>query len=224
MEYEDWEPIYLKILEDFGFSKREDELSAMLLDKLLEGSNVREVHDDLLDLIHGKEVFICGRGPSLGAKVRKFKNEMEKKIVVAADGATSTLMDAGIVPDIIVSDLDGDVQDQIDANKKGSLVVLHAHGDNLEAVKKWTKRFSKALGTTQSDPRKFRNLFNFGGFTDGDRAAFLAEHFGARKIYLVAFDFGEINEPPWKKKIKEKKLKWCKYLLKFIRESEIAFI
>ena len=34
------------------------------------------------------------------------------------------------------------------------------------------------------------NVYNFGGFTDGDRSVFLAEELGASQIILVGMDLG----------------------------------
>jgi uncharacterized Rossmann fold enzyme len=44
-------------------------------------------------------------------------------------------------------------------------------------------------GTTQSLPHN--TLFNFGGFTDGDRAILTAIHFQSPIIGLLGFDFGK---------------------------------
>ena len=49
------------------------------------------------------------------------------------------------------------------------------------------KELNPVIGTTQIEP--ISDVYNFGGFTDGDRAVFLAEHFGAKEIELVGFDF-----------------------------------
>ncbi len=76
------------------------------------------------------------------------------------------------------------------ANDLGSLFVLHAHGNNFDQILKYTNKFNKILGTTQSKP--FSNLYNFGGFTDGDRAVFLAIALNAEKIILAGMDFGKI--------------------------------
>jgi hypothetical protein len=62
------------------------------------------------------------------------------------------------------------------------------------------------VGTTQSVP--FDRIYNFGGFTDGDRAALIAKKFGARKIRLYGFNFEKADN-----KIKLKKLKWAKRIL-----------
>ncbi len=57
-------------------------------------------------------------------------------------------------------------------------------------------------------------LYNFGGFTDGDRAVFLAHHFGSRSIQLLGFDFENVGEKPnCDEKTKLKKLGWAKRLI-----------
>jgi hypothetical protein len=97
--------------------------------------------------------------------------------------------------------------------------VLHAHGDNIETIRTYVPTFQgKILGTTQGNPDDFPYLSNFGGFTDGDRAAFLADHFQANHIYLLGFDFNDtigLYSLPHTKDIqkKQKKLQWCRYLL-----------
>ena len=35
-------------------------------------------------------------------------------------------------------------------------------------------------------------VHNFGGFTDGDRAVFLAVQLGAKKLILAGMDFGKV--------------------------------
>jgi uncharacterized Rossmann fold enzyme len=64
------------------------------------------------------------------------------------------------------------------------------------------------IGTTQVKP--LQNVYNFGGFTDGDRAVFLANEFGAINIVLVGMDFGEKIGRYSKTKVKDEKLKIAK--------------
>lgn len=86
MNFNEWEPIYEKILNDFGFSREEDERSAQLLSELLE-----EKSDSLLPLeklrsiIKDKEVVVCGKAPRLSKDVVKLQTTREK-VIVAADG------------------------------------------------------------------------------------------------------------------------------------------
>ena len=66
----------------------------------------------------------------------------------------------------------------------------------------------------------------FGGFTDGDRAAYLASYFNARRIGLVGFDFsgvvGRYSKPFMAREahassVKLRKLKWARALLAYLR-------
>ena len=66
-------------------------------------------------------------------------------------------------------------------------MLVHAHGDNSEKIH-FVKNFKNCIGTTQTKP--VGKIHNFGGFTDGDRSVFLANHFKAKKIILLGMDFG----------------------------------
>jgi uncharacterized Rossmann fold enzyme len=210
MDFEVWESYYKQILSDFGFEREEDERSASILSKILVGKKLSS-QDELKGLIQEKEVIVVGGGKNLEKELDK---DFSKNVVIAADGTTSSLLAKGIVPNIIVTDLDGNIDDQISANKMGAIVAIHAHGDNIEQVKKWTPKFKEnILGTVQCRP--FNALHNFGGFTDGDRAVFLAHHFGAKSIQLLGFDFKNVGEKPsCNKKTKLRKLGWAKKLIK----------
>ena len=218
-----WEPFYKKILADFNFSIEKDKQSAYLLNELLQKKPA--AINKLNDLIDGKEVYVFGAGPSLESSIIKHKNRFTKSVIVAADGATSALMKHNIVPDVVVTDLDGNMPDQQQANSEGSLIVIHAHGDNIEQIKTETPNFKgDIIGTTQTDPQFYSNLYNFGGFTDGDRAVFLANHFHAKNIWLLGFDFsdkiGNYSFAEHKnKEIKLKKLQWCKYLIDILQKD-----
>ena len=76
-------------------------------------------------------------------------------------------------------------------------MVVHAHGDNVPLIKRWIPRFEGPLVlTTQSRP--FEGMYNFGGFTDGDRAVFAADELGAAGITLAGFDLDDKNVVPMK--------------------------
>ena len=203
MDFREWEPIYQSILEDFGYSREEDEGAAKLLRSLAKSSGIQVLEDK----IRGKKVTICGAAESLTDEIKKIKGT-----VVAADEATSILLEFTI-PDIIVTDLDGNMKHQIEANDMGSIVVIHAHGDNIPAIKKYVPLFKgKVILTTQSEP--FDDVHNFGGFTDGDRAFFMAKHFGAKEINLIGFDFENPREKEGKNiETKRRKLQWAKRLI-----------
>jgi len=225
MFYKDWEPIYRKILEDFNFQVENDKKSADVLNQLLKKRKPFSIKE-LEDIITGKEVVIFGAGPSLESSLITHKKDLVGKLKIAADGATSALMENNVFPEIIVTDLDGKITDQLEANSKGSITIIHAHGDNIDKVKKFVLEFKgNIVGTTQTNPKPYENIHNFGGFTDGDRAVFLAEHFNAKKTYLIGFDFDdEIGRYSFSanndKKLKLKKLKWCKYLIELLKKHK----
>lgn len=217
MEFNEWKEYYQKILKDFGYKQEEDEKSALYLSRIVYKENLIET-SDLKNMLFGETVYIFG-----AALPKKITDNFDG-VLISADGATTALLENNILPHIIVSDLDGKAEDQIFANENGSIEIIHAHGDNIFAVKKYVPKFKgKIFCTTQSKPFKFVN--NFGGFTDGDRAVFLAEHFGAKKINLVGFDFEKIGKYSFSsnEKLKLKKLKWAKILIDTIDKSKICF-
>ena len=224
MFYKNWEPVYKKILKDFSFKQQEDIKAAKLLDEILKTKKIFPIKK-LETLLQCKEVFIFGAGPSLKNMVTKHENRFLNKIKITADGATTALLEKNISPDIIVTDLDGNINDQIRSNSQKSIVIIHAHGDNMQTIKKYVPKFTgNVIGTTQTNPSPFGRIHNFGGFTDGDRAVFLAEHFKAKKINLIGFDYkneiGEYSFPEKKnKQIKIKKLNWCKKLINILQKE-----
>ena len=212
MDYSEWKKYYAQILSDFGFSKKEDEKSAVMLSELMHGKKLG-THKELNNIISSKNVYVFGAAGSLQEDIKKVKKE--KGVFISADPATSLLLSEKITPDIIVTDLDGVVEEQITANREGTIVVVHAHGNNMDNLKHYLPMFDgKLIGTTQSKP--FDNIYNFGGFTDGDRAVYLADCFGAKKIFLAGFDFENVGKYSSSKEIKMKKLGWAKTLIEKI--------
>jgi len=194
--------------------KKADEAAAKTLNDLLPKPEI----GGLKSLFKGRECIVLGAGPSLDDDLKKLERRgWMDKLLISADGATSALLKYH-PPDIIVTDLDGNVDDQLDAWSCGSWLILHAHGDNLDQIQKIAPQIDRrVIGTTQVEP--FGKLFNFGGFTDGDRAAFMAHELGASKIYLVGMDLGtEIGRYSGDKEIGRKliKLAICRELLAWL--------
>lgn len=204
MDFNEWKPIYESILKDMGFSREGDEQAALILSAMLNTSNSTDV-SELKVLIEEKDVLVCGNAPVLAQELDLI--DSDDFVIIAADGATAVLVDKGTIPDVIVTDLDGDVEKEIIANKEGSIMVVHGHGDNIDKLNTYVPRLSRIIGSTQAEP--LENVFNFGGFSDGDRCAYLAKEFGAASITLVGFYFDDENVDP----IKKKKLKWARLLI-----------
>ena len=208
MRNEDWEPVYSDILADMGYDRASDENSAKVLRTLMLNADL--MMDDELEDVIGDTVSIFGAADCLRSDISKRGPE---GTLISAGSATSEVMDMGIIPDIVVTDLDGDVRKQIEASKQGAITLIHAHGDNVDLIMRYAKEFTgKVILTTQSKPDLV--LCNFGGFTDGDRAVCLARHFGARRIFLYGFDY---DNPSTKEgsdpEVKRKKLSWAKRII-----------
>jgi uncharacterized Rossmann fold enzyme len=189
METERWLPWYRRISERLGYDRNEDSRAALILDSML---NVRRLSlAALRRRIEDRPVLIFGAGPSLETDLRRIKKTHLLKTcgTISADGATTALLRlADRTPDVVVTDLDGVVQDIQEAERRGAYVVVHAHGDNIPQLRRYVETFSHALGTTQTEP--IGRLHNFGGFTDGDRAVFLADALGGGPLALAGMDMG----------------------------------
>ena len=182
MTIQGWDEKYQKILAEFRYSRQQDEDSALLLDSIIKNGTPTRM---LKSMIAKKPVFVIGAGPSITRALQILKKH-KKVIKIAADSTVKLLLKNKIYPDVVVTDLDGDEKSLRIVSQK-SIMVVHAHGDNMEKIY-MAENFPKCIGTTQSRP--IGGLENFGGFTDGDRAIFLASHFDAGKIILLGMDFG----------------------------------
>lgn len=203
MQFSTWEPIYRAILEDFGFSSARDEEAAKLLNVLLR--NREQSLFSAVEKLRGRDVVVVGNAPTLAEELESLHEE--DRTFVAADGATAVLLEKGIVPEIVVTDLDGPFDAILKANKMGAIATVHAHGDNLDALKRCVPQLGMIIGTVQCRPPQ--GLYNFGGFTDGDRCVFLAKELGAASVKLLGFDFDDESVTPRKRK----KLAWARKLI-----------
>ncbi len=203
MRSEDWELYYIRILAYFGFSREDDERSAEFLSVLLPRNDIALLQSNII----GKDCIVCGNAPSLPSDIKN--TDFTGKVVIAADAAASVLFSRGIRPDIILSDMDGMDDDFLMMNDAGTILVLHAHGGNIPLVRSWVPKVrGPIVGTTQSTP--LANVYNFGGFSDGDRCVFAAHELGAESVQLIGFDLDDKNVDP----IKHGKLMIARKLLK----------
>lgn len=186
MRFIDWFPYYQDIRQQFGYSTEKDQNAANILSNMLKKKSL-----DLKVLqrkIVRRHVMVIGAGDSLIQNI-KFVKKNRKFVKIVADGATKALIENHINPDIVVTDLDGDISFLRKAERVGAIIIVHSHGDNIEEMKKIVPTLRRVIGTTQVMP--VENVYNFGGFTDGDRCVFLADEFGAEEIVLVGMEFGD---------------------------------
>jgi uncharacterized Rossmann fold enzyme len=204
VKFVEWFPYYQGIRAEFGYSSEKDQEAAKALSEIIK----KKALDSkvLQRKIKGKNVIVVGAGPSLEEPgTLKYIKKNKNFVKIAADGAVQFLIENKIKPEIVVTDLDGNPVFLQKAEKMGATMVVHAHGDNTDMVKEIVPKFKKLVATTQVMP--LENVYNFGGFTDGDRCVFLAEEFGAKKIVLVGMDFGNSIGRYSKEKIKDPELK-----------------
>ncbi len=205
MNPREWQEFYQAIALDLGISQVEDYRASEILSGLL-GSKSRISN---LDPYMGLPANVYGNGPFL----EKCMLDVPDGLEIVADSAIKTYLDHRDPPDIIVTDLDGDIRSIIECSKSGSLVVVHAHGDNKERLREYVPLIEgKVIGTTQNAP--LWNVFNFFGFTDGDRSAYIADYLDSPEIRLIGFDFttpGPKYDQDAERKLR--KLKWAEKLL-----------
>jgi 2-amino-4-hydroxy-6-hydroxymethyldihydropteridine diphosphokinase len=226
MNIAEWYPYYLKIASDLNLDIKKDILSSLFLSNLI--SNNLPYFKDFKNL-NNKKVLIIGAGPSLEESlIQRFIKENSRSIIISADGSTELCLKINIIPDFIVTDLDGDIDSLLIANRLGSTVLIHSHGDNIEKILKLAPKFKNFFGTTQALP--LQNVYNFGGFTDGDRCAFFADEFHCKEIWLLGMDFvfpiGYYSKKmKFNFKLKKKKLSIGKQLLEILaKRSNSLFI
>lgn len=203
MEYEEWDPVYEAIRSDFGYPRSGDERARDRLAGLTGPFDLSR-----LDAVREATVVIAGAGPSLedGASIDRAAGA---DVVIAASTAVDRLESAGVDVDCMVTDLDKNPATVVRLTDRGTPVAVHAHGDNVGAVETVVPECTDAfvLPTTQVEPAG--PVRNFGGFTDGDRAAFLADHLGAARLQLIGWDFDD----PTVSESKARKLEWAERLL-----------
>ena len=228
----EWWPRYGAIVEQFGYDMKTDQEAADLLSGYIK--NVAMPLEVAQKRVEGKNILVCGAGPSIQDNLVAIKDYglLDDTVVFAADGATTACMENEIIPDFILTDLDGRMEDIVVAQKQGAIVVIHAHGDNIPALNLWVTRLLEGramMGSTQIRPRP--DVHNLGGFTDGDRCVFWAEGLRAAKIALAGMDLGnmigryskpEMTQDEMASPLKRQKLMVAKELLAWLATWSIS--
>lgn len=201
MRFEEWEPVYEAILADFGYPRSADEEARDIL-----AANTRGFDWSTLDNVAGTSVAIAGGATTLDEELGVVESA---SVVFAASNAAATIRNAGLDVDLMTTDLDKVPETAVALSSDGTPVAVHAHGDNVEALERWLPEFDPdfVLPTTQAEP--VGPVENVGGFTDGDRGAFLADHLGAATLRFPGWDFDDPTASPTKRR----KLEWAERLL-----------
>ncbi|GAB7008808.1 6-hydroxymethylpterin diphosphokinase MptE-like protein [Halorubrum trueperi] len=207
MNFDAFEPVYRAILDDFGFERVADERARDVAAELATPFPLGRLGD-----WRGETVAIAGAAPRLADDIHLAR---DADVVVAASTAADVLRDRGVDVDCMVTDLDKNPETAAELTREGVPVAAHAHGDNVPAVREWLPRFDDewTLVTTQAAP--VGPVSNTGGFTDGDRAAFLADHVGAGRLVFPGWDFDDPAVGP----MKARKLDWAARLLRWLERG-----
>lgn len=220
LHFDDWEPRYIAVTRDLGYSIEGDTKAAELIARVAYMRPGPVVGDEALaPLLSKQPVFVCAAGPTLEEELGEVWLD---GTVIAVDGATPRLMKRGTLPEIIVTDLDGDVPAILAASRKGSIVVAHAHADNISKLEEFIPKVEGPMvATVQCQPPA--GTHNYGGLTDGDRAVFLADHFGASRIVLSGFDFGDPEKHPLSPQ-RQRKFIWGAMLIASLDNPGVMFM
>jgi len=204
VKFSEWEPIYRAVCADFGFDPALDAESVRILRAVTPNSDLTD-EDGIAPLI-GSTVTVCGAAAVLEDNLRRRPPE---GTLIAAGSAAGRVLAVGLEPELLVTDLDGEIGPQLELSRRGTLTLILAHGDNMDLVRQYAPLFQgPVVLTCQGKPAGI--VLNFGGFTDGDRAVCLAREFGARKVLLEGFDFDHPYPKPGTDPARKlKKLQWA---------------
>ena len=199
-----WWPLQEEINTEFGFSRTREEVSSRLISRLYQPKG------NLSKIILNNKVTIVGAGISE-------KEIIPDGIKIAADGAVSACLERQQIPDIIVTDLDGNLLDIVSANESGSNIVLHGHGDNLSKLFEFSTKIN-VISLTTTYPSDMSNCW--GGFTDGDRALMMSLSLGASSVNLVGFNFSKVGKYTGNYSPKKlQKLDWARRIVEKCQEQ-----
>ncbi|MEA2069828.1 MAG: 6-hydroxymethylpterin diphosphokinase MptE-like protein [Asgard group archaeon] len=184
---------YQEICHQLQINPQKDKKATRILQNFLKKKYYIPTIKTIRKMISGKDVLIFAPGPTLEKKIEEIGKHktLENKTVIAVNGASQALLQNNIASNIIISDLDGSLSAlRKNYTKYHSILVIHAHGDNIHLLRKFKENIQKprVIGSTQTEETTL--VKNYGGFTDGDRAVYFAANFDAKRIFLLGFDFG----------------------------------
>lgn len=203
VDFSEWEPVYAAIVEDLDLDRGAD----------------RRARDRLADLtipfdlgrlaFAGETVAIVGGGP-----IEDLTPVQHADRVVAAGGGIEHCWRTDVPIDLVVTDLDSAPEVSVELTHTGTPVAVAAHGDNVPAIETHVPSMDRdsVLATTQAKP--VAHVVNAGGFTDGDRAAFIADHCGGESLAFLGWDLDDSGVGP----MKRRKLRWAERLLSLLEQ------
>ena len=172
-----WWKFQDQISTQFNFSRIREEVATRML------SHFNFSNSAISDYFRGRDFVL------IGAAINQSSSIPNSSLIVA-DGALRASLQRNIIPELIISDLDGYIPDIIWATQNGSKIIIHAHGDNISRVHQYSAKLNP-LCMTSTYPSD--STFCWGGFTDGDRATMMSLSLGCASIKLLGFDFNKVG-------------------------------
>jgi uncharacterized Rossmann fold enzyme len=209
MRFSDWEPVYEAVLADFGYGREGDERARDILTNLLPGPG----YDPARLNLRGATVAIAGGADRL-TRTADLALARDAEAVVAASDAATRLREHDVCVDCMVTDLDKRPETARELTAVGTPVAVHAHGDNVETLRSVVPGLSEGAVIPTTQARPVDGVHNFGGFTDGDRAAFLADALGAGKLVFPGWHIDDTSVGAEK----QQKLGWAEKLLYWLEQ------
>tara|TARA_B100000029_G_scaffold224084_1_gene221999 strand:+ start:1004 stop:1642 length:639 start_codon:yes stop_codon:yes gene_type:complete len=187
-----------KINEQFSFSKVREDVASRLVSRL------NFTNTSIKSSFENRDLVI------VGAAITESSIIPSKNLVVA-DGALRACLEREIVPEWIISDLDGYLPDIIWSSHNGSNVIVHAHGDNISRVSQYYNQINPTcITTTYPSP----HTSCWGGFTDGDRSVMMCLSLGCKSIKLLGYNFENIGSFSGEYSPRKlEKLKWAERII-----------
>ena len=172
-----WWEFQDQISTQFNFSRTREEVATRML------SHFNFSKSAISDYFRGRDLVL------IGAAINQSFSIPNSSLIVA-DGALRACLQRDIIPELIISDLDGYIPDIIWATQNGSKIIIHAHGDNISRVHQYSAKLNP-ICMTSTYPSD--STFCWGGFTDGDRATMMSLSLGCASIKLLGFDFNKVG-------------------------------
>ena len=193
-----WWKYQKDIEKQFSFSKVREELAVNLCSRYFKSNN------DLGQLLYQKDVVIVGAGIT-------DQETIPDGTVIAADGAVKACLQRSLIPDFVVTDMDGYILDLKYAFDNGCRVIIHVHGDNLSRFPDYSSVI-EPICITSAYPAALTSCW--GGFTDGDRALMMCLSLECKSVRLIGFSFDKIGSYSGHFSPKKlKKLEWARRII-----------
>ena len=172
-----WWKFQDQINTQFNFSRTREEVATRMV------AHSGFLKSSISDYFRGRDLVLVGAAINQSLLI-------PNSYLIVADGALRACLERDIIPELIISDLDGYLPDIVWATQNGSKIIIHAHGDNISRVHQYSAKLNP-ICMTSTYPSD--STFCWGGFTDGDRATMMSLSLGCTSIKLLGFDFNKVG-------------------------------